>query len=1269
MKIARFVSLRSLLLKLLPVAAGCLALAGTTKAGDVSQEVYPLYSFTGLNDGANPYAGLIQGSDGYLYGTAYEGGTNGEGAVFQISADGAFTPLYSFDYSDGAYPYAGLVQASDGYFYGTTSEGGSNYYGTVFKISTDGAFTQLHAFDYSDGEDPFAGLIQASDGNLYGTTVGGGTNYDGTVFRISTNGAFTPLYSFDDTNGASPYGGLIQGSDGNLYGTTYGGGANRYYGTVFKISTNGAFTLLHSFDYSDGGYPNASLIQASDGNLYGTTYGGGSNYDGTVFKISTNGAFTPLYSFDFSDGEYPYAGLIQGSDGYLYGTTYDGGTGGEGTIFQISTNGEFSLLYSFTGTNDGAYPEGGLIQAANGNLYGTTYYGGASNSGTIFVVDALQVAPPNLLFTFRAGGPIPAATQTITLNGLAPISWGLANPSTALSFSATSGALTPGVATSLTVSLTAAAASLSPELYSATILITNLSDGVVQGVQIDLQVLLSSLAALPGSDGEYPYAGLVQASDGYFYGTTSGGGTYGYGTVFRISTNSALSILYSFTGGNDGIPTYANLIQASDGNLYGTTSGGGAYGYGTVFRISTNGALTTLYSFTGLNDGGYSYGGLIQAGDGNLYGTASVGGANGYGTVFRITPKGGFSAFYSFTGANDQAYPYAGLVQASDGYLYGTAYGEAFYGAVFKISTGGAFTSLYSFSGENDGAYPEAPLIQASDGYLYGTAAAGGLNGQGTAFRISTNGFFDPLFSFNDTDGSTPLTALCQAADGYLYGTTATGTDRSSSGTLFRLSTNGVFNSLHLFSGPDGADPQAGLIQASDGGLYGTTVGGGFSSQGTVFKITTSGALTLLHSFVVTSQLEPVGGLQISGSNFYGTTYYGGTNGQGSVFEFTTNGAVTTFYSFSSGTGDEPEAGLIQASDGNLYGTTYRGGTDGDGTVFRLSTNGVFTPLFSFDLTDGAYPDAALVQAGDGYLYGTTYNGGANGDGTIFRISTNGAFTLLHSFDYSDGAYPAAALIQASDGYLYGTTYGGGSNYDGTIFRISTSGAFTLLYSFDYSDGASPEAALVQAGDGKLYGTTYDGGTYGDGTVFRITINGVFTLLYSFTGVEDGSYPTAGLTLAGNGELYGTTPSGGVSDFGTVFQITTNGAFTSIYSFGGAGDGGNPVGGLVEFSDGYLYGITEEGGANDSGAVFRILVPAATASPGPVTIEVLPFTGSDLALTFPTVLGQSYTVWQNTSLATAGWLVYTNFTGSGGLFKLVIPATNAPGAFFYVTEP
>ncbi|HEY1787276.1 MAG TPA: choice-of-anchor tandem repeat GloVer-containing protein [Verrucomicrobiae bacterium] len=374
-----------------------LALLAGIQAAIGQTTFIPLYSFTGGNDGANPVAGLVQASDGNFYGTTHQGGTNGCGTIFRITAKNVLTPLYSFTGgNDGAHPYAGLVQAADGNLYGTTYEGGTNDYGAVFRITTNGVPTSLYSFTGGhDGADPATGLVRANDGNLYGTTEDGGTNFDGTIFRISTNGALKSLYSFTDGHdGGFPEAALVQANDGNLYGTTYEGGTNGD-GAVFRITTNGVLTPLYSFTGAhDGAEPVAGLVQADDGNLYGTTFEGGTNGYGAIFRITTNGVLTPLYSFaDGHDGAYPEGALVQANDGNLYGTTYEGGTNGYGVVFQITTSGALTPLYSFTDHSDGADPLAGLALAGNGNLYGTAPGGGNGGDGTVF---ELSLSPPVL---------------------------------------------------------------------------------------------------------------------------------------------------------------------------------------------------------------------------------------------------------------------------------------------------------------------------------------------------------------------------------------------------------------------------------------------------------------------------------------------------------------------------------------------------------------------------------------------------------------------------------------------------------------------------------------------------------------------------------------------------------------------------------------------------------------------------------------------------------------------------------------------------------
>ena len=239
--------------------------------------------------GGTPEATLVQGVDGGLYGTTVHGGF-GYGTVYKVTTSGMVTILHKFTSGpDGAYPMCGLMIGSDGNFYGTTNFGGDGGWGTVFKMTQAGTITTLHAFGGADGASPYAGLTLASNGFFYGTTEGGGANGEGTVFRITSAGGFTLLHSFNGTDGKFPYAGLIQATNGNLYGTTSAGGTGTGAGTLFKMTIGGSLTTLHNFNLSDGDVPYATLVQGSDGNLYGTTANAGTDGDGTVFKITTGG--------------------------------------------------------------------------------------------------------------------------------------------------------------------------------------------------------------------------------------------------------------------------------------------------------------------------------------------------------------------------------------------------------------------------------------------------------------------------------------------------------------------------------------------------------------------------------------------------------------------------------------------------------------------------------------------------------------------------------------------------------------------------------------------------------------------------------------------------------------------------------------------------------------------------------------------------------------------------------------------------------------------
>src|SRR6202167_4681567 len=354
--------------------------------------------------------------------------------------------------------------------------------------------------------------------------------------------------------------------------------------------------------------------------------------------------------------------------------------------------------------------------------------------------------------------------------------------------------------------------------------------------------------------------------------------------------------------------------------------------------------FTTLVNFNGTNGAQPYLMSLVQGRDGNLYGTTSVGGANDLGAVFKVTPTGTLTTLHSFAGyPTDGAYPQAERVLATNGNFYGTtsAGGVNDDGTVFSITSGGTLTTLLSFDG-TDGYAPYAALVQATNGNFYGTTFYGGASdacahGCGTVFEITSGGTLTTLLSFDGTDGYGPNAALVQATNGTFYGTTQFG-GANNDGTVFSITSGGTLTTLESFDGTDGQFPYGGLVQASNGNFYGTTYRFGASDYGTVFSITSGGTLTTLLSFDSTDGAYPTAALvQATNRTFYGTTDGGGANSDGTIFSITSGGTLTTLHSFDSTDGVLPYGGLVQATNGSLYGTTFEGGTSNDGTIFSLA--------------------------------------------------------------------------------------------------------------------------------------------------------------------------------------------------------------------------------------------------------------------------------------------------------------------------------------------
>ena len=354
--------------------------------------------------------------------------------------------------------------------------------------------------------------------------------------------------------------------------------------------------------------------------------------------------------------------------------------------------------------------------------------------------------------------------------------------------------------------------------------------------------------------------------------------------------------------------------------------------------------------------------------------------------------------------------------------------------------------------------------------------------------------------------------------------------------------------------------------------------------------------------------------LQDGGGNLYGTTQGGGNSscqngfifGCGVVFKISSSGAESTIHTFTGPDGTNPVAGLTSDRSGNFYGTASAGGKGG-GTVFKLDSKGALEVLYSFapDSGVGQIPTAPLILDSSGNLYGTTFAGGASvcsgGCGTVYKLDTTGKLTTLYALTGAndDGGNPYAPLFRDPSGNLYGTTSGGGDG-SGTVFKVGPSGTETILYSFkNLNDGASPWSGLLaDVATTSAIGTTYYGGKGGAGTIYRITASGKVTTLYSFTGGADGGNPAYGTLVADNaGNLYGTTSQGGVqlgcsnNSCGVVFELSPNGAGWTekvLHTFTGGSDGANPFGGLILDGAGNLYGTAATGGSHGAGTVFEI---------------------------------------------------------------------------------
>jgi uncharacterized repeat protein (TIGR03803 family) len=721
------------------------------EANEGAATLKTLYQFPGGGDGLAPWGGLVD-VGGTLYGTNFEGGAYGRGAVFSINPQsGAEKLVYSFtEGTDASEPQAGPL-AVGGLLYGTSNAGGAYGYGAVYSVNpATGAEAVLFSFTPAMGGGSGSSLVE-NGGYLYGTTFGGGTGAGyGCVFKVKiATGKATVLHAFaGGADGASPQYGVAY-AKGVLYGTTTVGGASNA-GTIFAVDAKtGAETTLFTFDgATHGGSPDGGVIDVN-GVLYGTAAYGGSAGAGLVFAYSLGtGAETTVHNFtNGADGGDPLGALLD-VKGTLYGTTASGANG-YGTVFSLNAaTGAEATLYAFQGGADGQQSEAPVIDVG-GALYGTDLgaFSTSSYHGTVFKI-VLKTGAEQTLHVFQ-GAPSASSSALLDVGGTL--------------YGATE---------------------LGGASYAGTLFAINPTNGA--------QTTLYTFTG--GADGGAPVGALV-ADGGTLYGVASIGGANQGGVIYTADpVTGAQAVVYNFPAAGE-VPNGPLLLVK--GLLYGTTEYGGSNGAGSVFAFDpTNGTLTTIYNFTDGTDGGLPRPGLTANG-GYLYGTTYTGGAAYAGAVFEIDiATGAQTVLYNFTGASDGGYPVAPPI-----YLKGTLYGTTGYGGsqsadcfggfgcgtLYSLDlTGNAYTVLHEFDYLTDGQSSDATLL-AEGGKLYGSSWGNGEPSWGTIFTYApASGDYNAIYNFTGgADGGGPSVPLIPVG-ATLFGTTSIGA-AFNTGTVFSL--------------------------------------------------------------------------------------------------------------------------------------------------------------------------------------------------------------------------------------------------------------------------------------------------------------------------------------------------------------------------------------------------------------------------------------------------------------------------------------------------
>ena len=664
---------------------------------------------------------------------------------------------------------------------------------------------------------------------------------------------------------------------------------------------------------------------------------------------------------------------------------------------------------------------------------------------------------------------------------------------------------------------------------------------------------------------------LWEGPDGRLYGASQNTTRRTSGVLTFQRDGSGLQLLHRFAETNAEWTVGEQLHVSADGSVFGQAWKIGLQRRDIVFRLGDGGLQVLRELPTGIFQLELepTQRGLAADSQGALHGVCPNGGAADSGVVFRIQPDGsGYSVLYEFGSTDmDMGRPAGPLRLATDGNLYGLSRSEfssTNLGAIYRVTPAGQVSVVRVLVRAADQPLPEGGLMEGSDGRLYGTSREDGFGLFSKIYRFNKDGSgFEVIYS--SVAVSVGIASLAEGADGRFYTTSPRGpTDvPTGNGSIFRINGDGTgFTNLHLFHslGADGGRPFGPLIVGSDGALYGTTAAGGADNGGTVFRINRDGsAPRILRSFFSANDTNGYfllpGLIEGQDGALYGAASYGGAHDRGTLFRIGKDGSnfVVLHHFAPTGDGANPMAGLTQGPDGTLFGTTREGGTNGSrGTVFCLNTNGSgYRVLHDFlPATQGVNPMAPLLFSQDGELYGVTLQGGPENGGTVFALQTDGTgFRVLHSFTTNAGAAfrPGfSVLVESAEGLLYGVVGGGvvsGPPGPATIYRIRRDGGdFTVVHRLSGGDsGYVPPSGLTRAPDGGLMGAIQAPGPVGTNTasgfLYRLDANGSnFTVLTSFQSGFMYFLP-GGLVVGPDAALYGADQTGGELLAGKVFRL------------------------------------------------------------------------------------------------------------------------------------